>query len=142
MNDTRLMNQSKTLKDHSKKLLVFVEKVLLVFGAGSSQIPNIFSSLSILFLLLRIICSMVLFSISICLSSLANRSSVLLYFIVCSFIGLVAFLDLFHEVFQDGQGCLEELIVGGGYFIVEGLHIALEIVFLLLQKARNLGTFC
>jgi hypothetical protein len=46
---------------------------------------------------------MVRFSISICLNSLLVRSSVLLDFIVVGLIALVAFFDLFHEVFEDGR---------------------------------------
>ena len=61
--------EGKALLDHSKKLFVLVEKALHL-GVGSSRIPNIFSNFSILLVLLRIICSIVLFSISIDLSSL------------------------------------------------------------------------
>lgn len=124
---------SKTLVDHSKKLLVFVQNGVFL-GVGSSAIPNIFSSLSILFLLLRSMCSMVLFSISISLNSLINKSIVLLDLVVVSFIAFIAFFYFFHEILQDWGGCFEELIIDCRDFLIEGFHIEFEMILLLAQK--------
>jgi len=84
---------------------------------------------------------MVLFSISICLSSLGIRWVVLLDLVVVGLIVLVALFDLFHEIFEDGDGGLEELVIDGGYFFVKSLHIVLEEVLLLAQEGRYLLVF-
>lgn len=71
----------------------------------------------------------------------AIRSPVLLDFVVVGLVALVALLDLLHEVPEDGRRGLEEQVVDGGYLFVESLHIVLEMILLLAQKARDLLIF-
>ena len=62
------------------------------------------------------------------------------YFVVFSFLSLIGLFNFLHEIFEDGHGAVQKLIIHQRYLIVEDLDIFFKSALLPVQLPQHFPT--